>query len=79
MWKGGLAGWGVGQAVGRLSGGKGRGRSTHLVGEHLGTEVSQRDLELLAVSLELDLDDNERVERHWDVGGHGGQRVRLTG
>jgi hypothetical protein len=52
---------------------------THLVWKHLGTEVAQWDLELLAEALELDLDDYGSVERHWHVGSHGGRRVRLTG
>ena len=52
---------------------------THLVGEDTRTEVTKRDLEAAGGALELYLDDNQRVQRHRDVGRHGGQlRVRLA-
>lgn len=47
----------------------------HLFGEHVGSEIFQGDLELLSVALEEDLDSYKRVQRHWDVGSHGGWRL----
>ena len=52
-------------------------REPHLFGEHLRSEVLERQLELLALAAEQDLDHNGRVQRHRHVGGHGG-RMRLT-
>ena len=42
--------------------------STHLVGEDTRAEVTQRHLEAARAAGELDLDHDERVQRHGDVG-----------
>jgi len=44
--------------------------ATHFLGEDIRAQIPQRDLELARVALELELDDDQRVERHRDVGRH---------
>ena len=43
----------------------------------MSSEVLQRELELLRLAPELNLDHDGRLQRHGDVGRHDGQ-VRLT-
>ena len=45
--------------------------STYPIGKYMCPKVSQWDLELLIVALKENLDDNQSVERHRDVSGHG--------
>lgn len=53
--------------------------ATHLFREDVCAEIAQGDLEATIGAVDLDLDDNQRVQRHRDVGRHGGQlRVRLA-
>jgi hypothetical protein len=48
--------------------------TTHLLWEDIRAEVPQRDLEAAVGAVELDLDDDQRFQRHRDVGRHDGQR-----
>jgi hypothetical protein len=50
---------------------------TNLLWEHMGAEVLQRQLELLGLAAEQDLDHDGRVQSHGHVGGRHGGQVRL--